>query len=62
MVVAVSVVVRRRVRTAGGDVRERGRGQGRTRLASLMSFLSLNLRREERYVMLADIQNCGVCT
>ena len=55
VVVAVSAVVRMRVRMDGGDVRERGRDQGRTNLASLMSFLSLNSRREERYVMSADI-------
>ena len=55
VVVAVSVVVRMRVRIDGGDVRERGRDQGRTNLAFLMSFLSLNSRREERYVTLADI-------
>ena len=53
VVVAVSVVVRMRVRVDGGDTRERD--GGRTNLGSLMTFLSLNSRREERYVMLAHI-------
>lgn len=55
VVVAVSVIARMRVRMDGGDVRERERDQGRTNLAFLMSFLSLNSRREERCVVSADI-------